>query len=709
MKQTAFDLEGKEVSFYSLPKELRDALSEFSWGDVPKNGIRKALYSALIEAGVGIEIIALIFEHGTNALLPMGPLSFYPMRWIFESAGQILNAVHEAAGVPVVFKDLEEISLRHTPFPFIEDESGFDSVEFENLPGTGLISVPIKEEVELIKLATQEFVNLVLSNSNISVSVLRSGLLLLLAKAGVPILNLNIYKRYYGIKSFVSNSEELHFVALMTQKDLGMGLLPVNLGGDSELFTLILKRIKESEHHSLFFNKGLSKRETGQFIATMLRINNAHLLEGITATSLYWALHRCSNFNALFKLGGMLTAGLSGKLFLPANYYDIGDLLNAKNRTWTPLVGFDGYTWKNPYLPSERDLSNHLESDEMIELLKQKHLGGPNKRGRKRKGGIRKLSKEFGGEPSTWDNQKFQSFFLFYNCWPTRFKMQKVMQETTGLPENECKRRATSIFRNMRQKCLLHAGRPLRFIPSEMFPEFLELLLKNIQRWRLKKPELSRKNQMWVLGGAALGMRISETLIMRREDYQITGLFETMMIRGTKSRRAKRLFPLHLARQGSQGQALVRGFLAGLNSDQGSEDDGTVPFSDFIDQEPENANNSLASVMDNTFRSFRKIPKPNREKKVECHPHVVGRYTHHSLRHATAVRLLQAIMDTSFNRGDMWGGISELALGLGHTLHTFLCSYVGTAVLTLNQPINQQRTHAYGAQLSERRSASSGT
>ena len=132
----------------------------------------------MIEAGAGIETIALIFEHGTNALLPMGPLSFYPLRWIFESAGKILNAVHQAAGVPGVFEDLEEISQQYGPFSSIEADDEIFSVEFENLPGHALFSVPLKKEFELIKTAMQEFVDLVQSDAELTPGVLRSGLLL---------------------------------------------------------------------------------------------------------------------------------------------------------------------------------------------------------------------------------------------------------------------------------------------------------------------------------------------------------------------------------------------------------------------------------------------------------------------------------------------------------------------------------------------------
>ncbi|CAN5832578.1 hypothetical protein BH09VER1_BH09VER1_47670 [soil metagenome] len=628
----------------------------------------------MVEAGAGQECLALIFEHGANAILPIGPLSFYPLSWIFATAGEYLKAVQERAGVSSLLHELADVRQRYEPFPVLETlhagEAGVP--EFSGLPGIALFSIPTNQEIFFIETAVNEFVRLVRSKANFSEGFLRSGLLLLLGNAGIPARNLIRHHRYYKIASFVGLSEMLHFIAVMPQADLGLGLLPVQMGGFSEVIKTVLGKLQATERLGLFDGRVLSEREIGGHIARLLR-NTGLEVKNAACVMLARAWTRVSNFRALFNLGGMLTAGLASRLLLPPNYYDIGDILNVENERWKPLQAFDGSQWRSPYVPSERSLDNHLSRPEMIQLLTQKSLPGRGGKGRRRK-----LPSSFVSLPGKWTNEELAKWFVHYDCWPSRRKIASVLIECSAAPARDADIRAIQIFRIIQRQGYLHAGRPLRLVPSGSVPQFLtERLMPDI---RERKPEMSQKMEGQIFGGAAVAMRLGEALRLRAGDYHCEGRFDTMYIRGTKTWRAARTFPLHLARQGPHGNMLVTRFIDFMR-ERSAQDKDELLFA-YHDESAKRASEKLAVILDQSFRTFRGIS----DDSVTGDPRIDGRYTHHSLRHGAAIRMLQGIVDISFRSGDLWGAVSELALSMGQSLHTHLCSYLGTAGLLLKKP-----------------------
>lgn len=674
MIQSGFEQNGSPLAFAGLPVAARSQLGEFSSGGMPRNTIRKALYSAMVEAGAGQECLALIFEHGANAILPIGPLSFYPLSWIFSTAGEYLRAVQEQAGVPSLLRELADLRQQHGPLSVLDTlhAGETEAPEFSELPGIALFSIPTNQESSLIEAAVNEFARLVRSKDNLSEGFLRSGLLLLLGSAGIPARNLIRHHQYYKIASFAGLSGALHFVAVMPQADLGLGLLPVQMGGLSGVTKIILGKLAASGRLGLFDGRALSDREIGGHIARLLRNTGLHVKSG-ACTTLTRAWTRVSNFKALFNLGGLLTAGLASRLVLPPNYYDIGDILNVQNDAWKPLEAFDGGQWRSPYVPSERSLQNHLSRSEMIRLLTRKSLPGRGGKGR-----MRKLLPVFEAHLSNWSNEDLAKCFVHYDCWPSRRKIASVLVESGADFAVNADIRSLQIFRLIQRQGCLHAGRPLRLVPSGCASEFLtERLLPDI---REGNPEMSQKMEGQILAGAAVAMRLGEALRLRVSDYHSEGRFDILHIRGTKTWRASRTFPLHLARMGLHGNMLVSKFIDVMQ-------ERSIIVGDQLlfghgDESAKRASDKLAVILDQSFRTFRKI-------SGDClanDPRIDGRFTHHSLRHGAALRMLQGIVNRTFGSGDLWGAVSELALSMGQSLNTHLCSYIGTAGLLLKRP-----------------------
>jgi len=676
MIQSAFERDGDLLPFAELPEALRAQLGKFAAGGMPRNAIRKALYSSMVAAGAGQESLALVFEHGSNALLPIGPLSFYPLSWIYSTAGEYLESVQERAGVPNLLDELFDVCRQYEPFPVVESRhAGEEDIpEFSDLPGIALFSIPTHREIALIEAAVEEFVRLVRSNVVLSEDFLRSGLLLLLGNAGVPARNLIRHRLYCKIGSFAGMAGMLHFIAVMPQADLGLGLIPVKMEGHSDVTKAILTRLKATGRLGLFDGRTLSRREIGGHITSLLR-NKGFAVKGGACEILTRAWVRVSNFRALFSLGGMLAAGLASRLVLPPNYYDIGDLLNAGNEKWKPLEAFDGSPWRNPHIPSERRLEDHLSGPEMVKFLAQKHLAGRGGTGRGRKMGTL-----FTNDPCEWSDAHLAKWFARYDCWPSRGKITSILSECFAASDSDAVLRAARIFRILREGGRLHAGRPLRFVPSELIPRFLsDELLPTIRASHPGHPEVALKMEGRIWAGAALAMRLGEALRVRADDYHCEGRFETMHIRGTKSWRAARDFPLYLARQGLHGDMLVSGFLR-VTREQSIRHDELL-FS-YQDESAKRASEKLAVVMDRSFQAFRGILRDS----LVGDPRIDGRFTHHSLRHAAAIRMLQGVLEREFVSGDLWGAVSELALSMGQSLHTHLCSYLGTAGLLLKKP-----------------------
>jgi integrase len=209
-------------------------------------------------------------------------------------------------------------------------------------------------------------------------------------------------------------------------------------------------------------------------------------------------------------------------------------------------------------------------------------------------------------------------------------------------------------------------------------PKFLDELLKEIDSMKNVPPDRIKKSELCIWGGAALAMRISETLRMSLKDYEKVGNFDTMHIHGTKTWRAERDFPLHLARIGPHGEWLTSKLIEVLKAHKETSYIGEAPK----EISPQAASSFLAPIMDKTFREVRGIPEGTTPENRQ----IYGRFSHHSLRHAGAIRMLQGLIDTCFLSGDLWAGVSELSLSMGQSLHTHLCSYVGTAALVLKHP-----------------------
>lgn len=671
MLQIDFKFNGAPVPFSSLPVTARKELSAFGRGGLPRNMIRKAFYSDLVEMGAGHEVLALVFEHGANAILPHGPLSFYPLNWILAIGQQFMDMSHSNAGIDLLFDELSQ-AIKTYGAPTVQevaDDSETLLPEFAGLPGISFLPVAISDECVLINSAANEIARTT-AQSRCSDDYLRTAIAIELCRNGVPLVNLRRFQEYYTIDSFVQVHDELFFVAVIAQNDVGMGLLPLPLRASSSLIRNMVQRLRGTGRRALFYGRSLSDREFGSTISRGLAVN------GSTSQQLARMLKRVSNLAGLYNFGGLLTAALASLLAVKPNYYDIGDLINAHRKNYELPLNVWGEPWANPYRPSREQLQNRLGPEKMAELAINRNIAGDGGRGRRRR-----LGGQFCGHPSSWTDEAFTQFVALYDCWPQRDSIEVMLILATGVSATCARRKATRIFRKLSSQGRIRAGRPQRMVPIEFFDEFLEnYVVSALQPSAPRHADLAIHRIGQIRLGAALGVRISETLRSAARDHIRIGNYDQIHIHGTKNHRASRDVPIWIAQLGPQGSILTDRLLDCWKERAGIVTDG--PLFGREKEAAQRASDALTNVLDSAFRSFRGIPAQN----FSGEPQVDGRFTHHSLRHHAGIRMLQGAIDGHLSNGNFWVVVSEIAFALGQSPHTLLSSYLGTAALTLLPP-----------------------
>ena len=403
-------------------------------------------------------------------------------------------------------------------------------------------------------------------------------------------------------------------------------------------------------------------------------------MKGSTNRQLARMLRRVSNLAGLYNFGGLLTAALAGLLAVKPNYYDIGDLINAHRSKYELPLNVFGQAWVNPYHPSREQLQNRLSPEKMAELAINRNIAGAGGRGRRRR-----LGGQFCGHPSTWKDDKYEKVFVefvaHYDCWPQRDSIQVMLTLATGISDTCARRRATRIFRELSSQGRIRAGRPQRMVPIELIHEFLEkYVVSALHHSGTRHADLALHRIGQIRLGAALGARISETLRSTARDLCRRGNYEQIHIHGTKNHRASRDVPLWIAELGPNGSTLTGRLLDCWDARAAFVTDGPLFGRD--KESAQRASDALTDVLDPAFRSFRGIPANN----FSGEPQLDGRFTHHSLRHHAAIRMLQGAIDGHLSNGNFWVVVSEIAFALGQSPHTLLSSYLGTAALTLLPP-----------------------
>ena len=658
------------VPYAALSAETKTRLARIACGGSEKGAIRKALYSELAALGCGTEGLGLIFEHGANALLPGGPLSFVPLSIEFEAMASLMEAAHAGSGVDNLLRSISE-GLRGSEVPTVSviDNGAGDAPESDLLPGVYHVALPSATEYAVIRSAVAAL-NREVQPDRCPVDQLRSLLALALCSRGIPLSNLRVFAPYYSLDSFFTHGGMLYFAALIHQSDAGLGIVPVALGEMGGFIPAWLRQLAKEPNRRIFHGRTLSDRENGMLIR---RLQQG---VGAGATECGKAIARFANLQALFLHGGMMTAAMSGAIIIKPNFYDVGDIVNAHNRVYSAPLGLDGDYWISPYRPTAEEIADRLDKDQLVRLARDKVIPGRNNNGRPRH-----LGSQFADPIASWSNRDLAAFFRHYRFSSSRTFIKDFLVEMVSPDESRAKWRATEILRIMRREGWMTAGRPLRLLPLELVGEFVTgTLHQKIVAWHGEDQEAAAKSYGQCLCGAALGMRLGEALRARGEHLRRAGAYEEIRILGTKNRRARRSMPLDLARMGPCGELLVEAFVT--HWEDQAEGNGEGALFAHAGASAKRASERLSPVIHRAFLEFRGIPR----ETLTGIPEIDGRLSHHGLRHLAIIRLVQATVTDHLHTGNFWSVLSSIGFDFGQALPTMVCGYLGTACLTLKYP-----------------------
>jgi hypothetical protein len=181
MKDSAEAFEGSTCA------ELRDIVH----AGLSPGTARKGLYSELVEHGYGFEAVALLTEHGTNALLPGGPYSLAPYNIYSDLGREALDAAH-AGAVSAVLNRLAEHSLAaqggaRTLLNLGDAAKALsnDEVTCLELPGFSALPLPTPGQWNDFHVASDVFKRFVTRAQSASIDQLKIALAFALCRCGI--------------------------------------------------------------------------------------------------------------------------------------------------------------------------------------------------------------------------------------------------------------------------------------------------------------------------------------------------------------------------------------------------------------------------------------------------------------------------------------------------------------------------------------------
>jgi len=408
MEEIGFEHNGVLVPYAGLPPGAKEKLSHIAWGGCSKGATRKALYSDLVARGCCTEGLGLVFEHGANALLPGGPLSFVPMAVEFEAAASLMELAHAQCGVDRLLSAISE-RLRDAVVPLTTTTGGGneDHPECDLLPCVYHLPLPLGEEYGAIQHALSALRRKIQPNG-CPIDQLRSLLVLVLCERGIPMGNLRAFAPYYSLDSFFIHGGTLYFAALIQQADAGLGTIPISIGEAGGIADGWLNSLDREPNRRIFHGRSLSDRENGMLVRRL------HGSVNVGAAECGKALAKYANLKGLLIHGGMLTAAMTGSLIIKPNYYDVGDVVNAHGRVYSAPMGLDGNYWISPYRPTIEQISERLDREQLVRLAADKIISGRNHTGRPRR-----LGPQFADPVSEWTNDTHAAFFRRFRYCPS--------------------------------------------------------------------------------------------------------------------------------------------------------------------------------------------------------------------------------------------------------------------------------------------------
>ena len=680
---------------FLIDPERNDLLNIASAGVHPRH-TRRALYSELVDAGLGFESIAFMSEHGPNALLPGGPYSIAPFSIYLNWGKEIVNTLYQRSGLTSLYNELGRKLRRVQAVPEIyckfrtQDKSGEDEISRLDLPGIHPLPLPTPKEWSAFQGALAGLDRFLKRVDLRSTDKLKHGLALLLCQSGVPLKNLFRRLRNYRFGSFISTGEyPTYFAALNRQHDQGLGLILVALGQTAFPLQQILVELSQryrcntnlrrslfSQRNALFSDFEFTKITFSKFLRQLL-IETADEASGWSDRRLILMIDRCSTLLCWMKLGGFQAFSLRDQLIIPANYFEVTDLLNAEGVTDGDLIGTDACRWANPYVPSREELDRSLTDAAFFQLV---GLEDHNKgRGRPRKLHAR-LKMENLEDIRKADDNALAKVIAFYKPWATSSFVRELVERLGSENGKSPKSRANNLIEIIYRNGWAHTGKECRFIPLDQLESMLDRVVKHELPDRIPNPVMRQRLEGIIFTIALTGMRLGEAMRMRHGDIVSIGNYVSMHIHGTKVARARRDVLLDVFRTGAFAESVHERWIGIIKKRCSTTAPGDLLFANPDEKEgAKRTSHLLRLVLDPAFERFRYCGGQVRED-------VRGGFGAYTLRHLAAIRMVQGAIDCDFALGNFHGALAEVAMSLGHGLPALLSSYVGTAVRTLRWP-----------------------
>lgn len=669
MKESAEAFEGSTCA------ELRDIVH----AGLPPGTARKGLYAELVEHGYGFEAIALLTEHGTNALLPGGPYSLAPYK-IYSDLGREALEVAHAGAVSTVLDRLAEHSLAAQGGAQTLLNLGVatkalhnDEVTCLDLPGFSALPLPTPGQWHDFHAASAGFKRFMTRAQSASIDQLKTALAFALSCCGLPLKNLRRRALHYRFGSFILPRDlPGFFVGLTRQHDRGLGLVALALEQSEWAIRRILELLGDRSgigpHQRLFGDYKFSREALAKFVRRCLAEKDG--ARRWDDTYLLAMIDRCSTFTSLMQLGGFLTFAMRDELIIPANFYDVSDMLRAKGMPEIELRGTDGLPWRDPYCATAEALSRALSDIEFYRLVGVEAT-------LRRRGRPRKPPSWFpctGKDLSAANNATLARLVAFYKPWPSFSFVRELIIRTGSRSEKDASRRAGRVLGLLYQKAWGCTGKPLRYLAPDRIADLLTRAVEYELPARVKNPVTRDKLTGILLTMSAIGTRLGEAMRVRKGDICGIGAYESMRIHGTKVARARRDVCLDLFRSGPEGGALFEMWRKSISRRCESLQEGKLLFSS-EDEGCKRTSQLLKDVLDPAFRWVGGIRCQDEEEEARTE----GVFTGYTLRHLVAIRLVQGAIDSHFRHGNFVCALSEIAASMGHSLPTLLSSYLGTA------------------------------
>lgn len=625
-----------------------------SLGNRPSNTPRRMLLSALDATGHGQLVQSVYSEHADNALLAGGPLCPVPSSLILERARQaILKAIEE----PEITRLLDRSRTR--PSDALVTPAN-EPLHGKRLRHTSGVEIPTNDDFSVVEKATRWITERI---DTLGRERLAPSIIILLAVVGrIPWTNLTRYRAYYGLRDFAVVGGKLFFVALLSQKNSGMGAIPLPLAEGAELTKLLLRvgRDKRIRTRKLI-DDGLRNLES---LLVSMDIDPAKFRTAVRRVS-YYNCHNC--------FSGLVAAALASRLTIPLNYVAEADIFAALCEE-TPMSMFDENTpWYSPHSLTTAWNSSH--GHKAISALDA--IGNGNYHYRLGVSGPSiRLHDRLRCDSADWSSYQWAEFAVLFGPMPSAKVVRSWIEKSSPMKcSASAQREAVAVRAILRKRGQIKLDPPLRFIP----PSKARVLMTRLTTVIRKQYPGKRGERLCagVITAGLVGPRPKELFRLRGALVHLVGQLVTLDIAGVgKTHRSRRVATANILSPNGSTRDLWREELTMLLD--------TMQFK---------ADTRICDYNSAIQRHF--------QDSVTSCLHLVGKdvfgngdgLTYYSLRHLCAWLLLDELLKAAFEV-NYFDVLASCASNMGHSLPEFLGGYIGTAVIVLQASAGM--VHSFG-------------